>query len=248
MPAPEVLLAAALIVGATYCVFGMTGFGSTVLALPLLAHLLPLKFAVALMLLLDLTASLALISRSRGSVRKDELLRVLPFLFAGMALGVILLIKLPERPLLVTLGVFLLAYAAWCLAGRRTGGTLAAAWGAPIGLVAGGFSALFGTGGVLLVVYFAGRIADKGELRATSAANILVSAGTRAVLFGATGLLAQEGLLLSALAVLPAVFAGLLVGQRLHASVEPRHVLRAVYLLLVVAGLSLLARYGLQMA
>src|SRR6185437_10516219 len=113
----------------------MTGFGSTVLALPLLAQLLPLKFAVPLMLLLDLTASLTLSTRARGALRKDELWRIVPFLFAGMALGVTLLIKLPERPLLVTLGIFLLAYAAYCLAGRRTVGTLAAAWAAPIGLV-----------------------------------------------------------------------------------------------------------------
>lgn len=245
MPALEVLLAAALIVAATYCVFGMTGFGSTVLALPLLAHLLPLKFAVALMLLLDLTASLALISRARGAVRKDELGRIVAFLFAGMALGVTLLIQLPERPLLVTLGVFLLAYAAYCLAGRRTAGKLAAAWAAPIGLAGGGFSALFGTGGVLLVVYFAGRIADKAELRATTAAGILVTSGTRAVLFGATGLLSQPGVLVSALALLPSVFIGLLVGQRLHARVDPRSVLRAVYLLLLLSGLSLLARYAL---
>jgi uncharacterized protein len=244
-PPPEVLLLAALIVAATYCVFGMTGFGSTVLALPLLAHLVPLKFAVALMLLLDLTASLALISRARGAVRKDELLRIVAFLFAGMALGVTLLIKLPERPLLVTLGVFLLAYAAWCLAGRRTGGTLAAAWAAPIGLAGGAFSALFGTGGVLLVVYFAGRIADKSELRATTAAGILVSSGTRAALFGATGLLAQDGLLLSALALLPSVFIGLLVGHRLHDRVNPKIVLKIVYALLLASGVSLLARYAL---
>jgi uncharacterized membrane protein YfcA len=245
MPAPEVLLVAALIVAATYCVFGMTGFGSTALALPLLAHLLPLKFAVALMLLLDLTASVALISRVRGAVRKDELLRIGAFLFAGIALGVMLLVRLPERPLLVTLGVFLLVYAAYCLAGRRPAGKLAAGWAAPIGLVGGGFSALFGTGGVLLVVYLAGRIADKSELRATTTAAILLSSSTRAVLFGATGLLAQPGLLPSALVLLPSVFIGLLVGQRLHARVDGRHVLRVIYLLLVVSGLSLLARYAL---
>lgn len=230
--------------GASYCVFGMTGFGSTVLALPLLAHLLPLKFAVALLLLLDLTASLTLSTRTLGALRKDELWRIAPFLFAGMALGVTLLVRLPERPLLVTLGVFLLGYAAYCLAGRRTAGTLARAWAAPIGLAGGSFSALFGTGGVLLVVYFAGRIADKSELRATTAAGILTSAGTRAVLFGATGLLAQEGLLLSAVALLPSVFIGLAVGQRLHARVDPRHVLRAVYLLILISGVSLLARYA----
>ncbi|HWI34990.1 MAG TPA: sulfite exporter TauE/SafE family protein [Burkholderiales bacterium] len=220
----------------------MTGFGSTVVALPLLAHLLPLKFAVAMLLLLDLTASLAVISRVRDAVRKDELARIVPFLLAGVGLGVTLLVKLPERPLLVTLGVFLLAYAAYCLAGRRSASTLAAAWAAPIGLVGGGFSALFGTGGVLLVVYFAGRLADKAQLRATTAAGILVSTVTRALLFGVTGLLAQEGVLLSALALLPAVLGGLLVGQRLHARVDASQVLRAVYLLLLISGLSLLLR------
>jgi uncharacterized membrane protein YfcA len=245
MPALEVLLLAALILAASYCVFGMTGFGSTVLALPLLAHVMPLKFAVALMLLLDLTASLALISRARGAVRKDELLRIVAFLFAGLVLGVTLLIELPERPLLVALGIFLLVYAAWCLSGRRPAGTLAAAWAAPIGLASGSFSALFGTGGVLLVVYFAGRIDDKTELRATTAAGVLASSGTRAVLFGATGLLGQDGLLPAALALLPSVFIGLLVGQRLHARIDRSHLLRAVYLLLVVSGLSLLARYAL---
>jgi uncharacterized membrane protein YfcA len=225
-------------------VFGLTGFGSTVLALPLLAHLMPLKFAVALLLLLDLAASLAVSSRARGSVRTDELARIVPFLLAGVALGVTLLVKLPERPLLVTLGVFLLAYAAYCLAGRRIASTLAAAWAAPIGLVGGGFSALFGTGGVLLVVYFAGRLADKAELRATTAAGILVSTATRALAFGATGLLTQNGVLLSALALLPAAFIGLLAGHRLHARVDPRQVLRVVYLLLLISGLSLLARYA----
>ena len=220
----------------------MTGFGSTVGALPLLAHLLPLKFAVAMLLLLDLTASLAVLSRVRDAVRKDELARIVPFLLAGVGLGVTLLVKLPERALLVTLGVFLLAYGAYCLAGRRSASTLAAAWAAPIGLVGGGFSALFGTGGVLLVVYFAGRLADKAQLRATTAAGILVSTVTRALLFGVTGLLAQEGVLLSALALLPAVLGGLLVGQRLHARVDASQVLRAVYLLLLVSGLSLLVR------
>ncbi|HEX7052495.1 MAG TPA: sulfite exporter TauE/SafE family protein [Burkholderiales bacterium] len=245
MPDPEILALAALITGASYCAFGLTGFGSTVLALPLLAHFVPLKFAVPLMLLLDLTASLTLSTRVRGALRKDEFGWVVPFMLAGMALGVTLLVRLPERPLLVTLGVFLLCYSAYCLAGRKTT-RLARAWAPPIGLASGAFSALFGTGGVLLVLYLAGRLDKPAELRATMAAGILVSALTRLVLFGATGLLTQEGLLVSALALLPSVFVGLLLGQRLHDRVPPRLVLKAVYLLLLVNGVSLLARYAIS--
>jgi uncharacterized membrane protein YfcA len=243
MPAPEILVLAALVTAASYCVFGLTGFGSTVLALPLLAHFLPLKFAVPLMLLLDLTASLALSSRVRGSLRKDEFARFVPFLLLGMGLGVTLLVRLPERPLLATLGAFLLAYALYCLAGRKTL-ALSRVWALPAGVVSGSFSALFGTGGVLMVLYFAGRLGSTSELRATTAAGILVSSLTRVVLFAATGLLTQEGLFGSALVLLPSVFIGLAVGQRLHDRVDPKIVLRIVYALLLANGVSLLVRYA----
>ena len=65
----ETIAAAAALVACTYCVFGMTGFGSTVLALPILVYLVPLKFAVSLLLLLDLVASVLLSARSRRGVR-----------------------------------------------------------------------------------------------------------------------------------------------------------------------------------
>ena len=88
------------------------------------------------------------------------------------------------------------------------------------------------------------RLHSAAELRATTAAGILVSTLTRVVLFGATGLLAQDGLLVSALMLLPCVFVGLFVGQRLHDRVRPALVLKALYALLLLNGLSLLARYA----
>jgi uncharacterized membrane protein YfcA len=97
---------------------------------------------------------------------------------------------------------------------------------------------------VLLVLYFAGRLHDPAELRATTAAGILVSTVTRVVLFGATGLLTQDGLLISALLLLPCVFIGLFVGQRLHDRVKPAMLLRALYVLLLLNGVSLLLRYA----
>ena len=64
----------------------------------------------------------------------------------------------------------------------------------------------------------------------------------RLVLFGATGLLSQDGLIGSALLLAPAMIAGLLIGNRLHAAIPAAAVVRVVYLLLVVAGVSLLVR------
>lgn len=238
------LLLAALITAATYSVFGLTGFGSTVLALPLLAHFVPLKFAVPLLLLLDFAAALTLSTRARKGVRRDELAPLVPFLLAGMVLGLTLLINVPEAPLLTALGVLLLAYAGYGLVRRPVALRLSRVWAVPIGLVGGALAALFGTGVVLVAPYIAGRLPDKDEFRATASATVLLNAVARTVLFGVAGLLTQEGLLWSALLLLPSMFVGLFIGQRLHAVVAPGGVVRAVYGVLLIAGLSLLVRYA----
>jgi uncharacterized membrane protein YfcA len=50
--------------------------------------------------------------------------------------------------------------------------------------------------------------------------------------------------LLSGLLLLPCVAIGLFVGQRLHALVDAGGVRRAVYAVLLLAGVSLLVRYA----
>src|SRR6185503_11207570 len=198
----ETIVAAALIVAAAYCVFGLTGFGSTVLALPLLVFLFPLKFAVALLMLLDLAVLALFGARLRRDVRVDEMRWLIPFMLVGMLIGITVLIRAPERPLLFTLSAFLLAYAGWGLLRRGGPPLLGRAWCAPIGFAGGVFSSLFGTGGVLFAMYNAGRIRAAAELRATNAAMIMLASLLRLLLFGAVGLLNQEGLLVTALLLL----------------------------------------------
>ena len=49
-----------------YTAFGLTGFGSTVIALPFLAQLFALKFAVPLLMLLDVLAAAVKARRKKG--------------------------------------------------------------------------------------------------------------------------------------------------------------------------------------
>jgi uncharacterized membrane protein YfcA len=233
---------AALIVAGAYVIFGLTGFGSTVIAVPLLALILPLKFAVPLMMLLDLVATLVLGARLRKGIRFDEVAWLVPFILAGMALGLTLLIEVAEDSLLVGLGVFVLLYAAYGLMRRGVPVSLGRPWSVPIGLAGGALAALFGIGGVLFAIYFTGRIRDKNELRATNASMIMFSALVRVALFGATGMLAQDALLPCTILLVPAMLDGFYAGNRLHAVIAAASVVRVVYGVLVVAGISLLVR------
>ena len=237
----ETIAAAALILACTYLIFGLTGFGSTVIALPILAQFIPLKLVVPLLLLLDLAAGVAVSARARRGIRLGEIGTMAPFMLIGIALGATLLLEIPEAPLLAVLGIFLIAYATYGIARRAGPPSLSRAWSAPFGLAGGMLSALFGTGAVLIALYIGARVRDKDELRATTAATVLLNGCIRVVLYGAMGLLTQEGLLKSAL-LLPSVFVGLFFGARLHSMVPVGLVVRAVYAVVAIAGAALLLR------
>lgn len=236
------LLAAALVVTLAYAVFGLTGFGSAIVGVPLLAHFFPLRFAVPLMLVFDLCASLLLGLRHHRSTDKRELLRLLPFLLLGMVGGVTLLARVPERWLLLVLGSFVLSYAGWSLLATKPTGVISPRWAAAAGTVGGAFTAMYGTGGVIYVLYLARRLADAQVMRATIGVLIFGTALFRLVLFTGSGFYTQDHLLPLALALLPCALAGYLVGSRLHARIPMARAIQAVWLVLIVGGAGLLWR------
>ena len=236
------LLAAALIVTLGYTVYGLTGFGAAIVAIPLLAQFFPLRFAVPMMLVFDLFTGLLLGLKNRQHLSRPELLRLLPILSVGMLAGVTLLVHVNERWLLLLLGAFIVGYAVWSLTRRLAPTPISARWALPAGLVGGAFTALYGTGGPIYTIYLARRLPDKTQLRATIGVLIFGTALIRLALFTGSGFYRQAGLLPLAFALLPCALIGYLAGSRLHARLPTPRVVQAVWLLLIVGGTSLLLR------
>jgi uncharacterized membrane protein YfcA len=232
----------AAIVVFAYTVFGLTGFGSSLVALPLLVLVVPLRTAVPLMLVFDLVSGLLLGLRNRRHIVLGEGARLLPCMLAGMALGVLALVRAPERLLLLVLGLFILGFATWSLLARGTPRPLAPGWAIPFGAVGGVFTALFGTGGPFYTMYLARRLDDKLALRATIGAVLLFSAMARLLLFSGAGLYGQAALPLLAGVLLPFALGGLYLGNRLHRLLPAQRVRQAIWVVLVVGGLGLVVR------
>ena len=114
----------------------------------------------------------------------------------------------------------------------------------PAGTAGGVFTALYGSGGPIYTVYLARRLGDATRLRATIAVLIFCTAWARLALFSATGLLFQPSLLELALVLLPCAVAGYFIGSHLHRRLAPRHAARAIWILLLASGASLLWRAG----
>ena len=236
-----VLVAIPFVIVAAYTVFGATGFGSSIIAVPMLAHWFPLTFAVPLLTALDCvsTANASLRQWRRADLR--EIGRLLPTVLAGIALGTTLLVNLPRGPALLALGVFVAAYGTYLLVGRRQWRAVGPYWAWPIGLFGGVFSVMFGTGGPIYMIYLSARIDDKTVLRATSSILVTISVFIRTGVFLGTGLLLKAPVLVAAALLLPLMFAGYFVGNRLHFTLSRSGVLKLIAGLLVINGVSLVA-------
>ncbi len=234
-------------VAGAYTIFGLTGFGAAMVAVPILVQFIPLQFVVPMLLLLDLVTTTMVGLRNWNSVSRAELLRLIPFMMVGVALGTTVLARIESRWLLIGLGLFVLVMTGRALiASAARAETAAKGWSVPAGVVGGVFSALFGTGGPIYTMYLSRRLPHIDEFRSTIAAVILVSALMRLAAFAGSGLLQQGDLLRSAAIAVPFSLVGLAIGSRLRRRISPDAVRRALLIFLGASGISVLCR-GLMM-
>ena len=94
------------VVGLGYTVLGLTGFGSALVIVPLLAWRWPLPEVVALTLLMDVPASMFHSGLNWRQVQWVELIRLLPGLVVGSLLGLWLTHEVHSNWPLLVLGVY----------------------------------------------------------------------------------------------------------------------------------------------
>lgn len=232
---------AALIVGGSYVVFGISAFGAALFTVPALSHFFPLEFVLPMAVLLDVAAALALGTRFSRAADKSELKWLAPFSLAGAVLGVTLLVTLPRDATIIALGVFLLAYGAYSLHQGVPTHKVSQRWAPVAGFTGGTMGTLFGVGAPPYAIYLTRRMVDKGALRATLSNMVLLSVSIRAIVFAVSGLMLADRLIGFAMLV-PFALAGLWVGNQIHGRISRETLLRVVSALLLVNGLSLLAR------
>lgn len=230
-------------VAVAYVVFGIAGFGTALVAGPVLIHFMPLSRIIPLLVLLDFVAALGNLLPSRREVVRGELLRLLPFMAVGCALGVVFLLRLKSDLLLLLMGVFVTAYAIYGLAVKVRPASLSGLWAVPMGTLGGLFGALFGSGGFLYALYLSARLEHKEQARATQVALISCSTVVRLTLFLIAGVYADRGLLLLAACLLPVMFIGTWFGRRLTLRLSREAFVRLITWLVLASGLALIARY-----
>lgn len=226
-----------------YVVLGITGFGSALIIVPLLAWRWPLPEVVALTLLLDVPASLLLGGLNLRQVNFAELRRLLPGMAAGTLAGLWLSGVLEPRWPLLVLGLYVAAVGIHALRPRPavTPAPAAAPWAHAMGFAMGVVEMLFGTAGPLVVAWLSRRLSDVNVLRATTPVAIVLTASAVLLGMGWDGRLASGELWTRWAGLMGVAVIGVLLGHRLARLVPAATLRRIICGLLVVSGLTLVA-------
>jgi uncharacterized membrane protein YfcA len=239
---PWLLLVAPVVTIVAYTVFGLSGFGSTVISVPILAHFLPVSYLVPLMALLDCISATFMGTANREHVSKEELKRIIPFMFVGFVVGVTMLVRVPDAYLRAALGLFAAAIGIHSIVNPTLHRKISRWWSVPAGIIGGAVATVFGAGGPIYATYLSGRLDDKTRIRSTMSALISISAFTRAILYAISGLLLHASILFGGLVLAPFVWIGLKLGARIHVGLSQQQMRRVVGVIVLLTGLSLLAR------
>lgn len=234
-------LFAALIISVAFFVRGIAGFGSGLIAIPLLAQFLPLSVVVPMVGLLDYIASSSHGVKHRQAIVWGDVLPLLPFTLTGVLTALYLFKTLDAELLRSVLGGFILLYALYTLLSTGPGFRGSRLWAAPAGGLGGLIGTLFGTGGPFYVIYLRLRHLDKTQFRATVATIFLIDGSSRIIGYFFSGFYNLDTMLLVLLS-LPIMVLGMYFGGHVHTTITPRGFQRAIGVLLVGSGLALLLR------
>ena len=220
-----------------YVIKGLSGFGSGLVAIPLLAFFLPLPFIVPVLALLSYTGTVYQSVTYRRDVVWRDLWPLLPFSLAGITIALWLLVNADVTVLTFMLGIFIFCYAVYSLLPHdiKSGSRW---WAVPAGGFAGLIGALFGTGGPFYVLYLKMRKVTKQQFRATITMIFLVDGGIRIFGYFYSDLFTIKMLVL-ALLLLPVLMLAMYVGQHIHIKINDRRFNQVVSTLLLMSGLSL---------
>ena len=223
-----------------YMVKGISGFGSGLIAIPLLAFFLPLAVVVPTLGLLSYSGTIYQSISLRKHVAWRDILPLLPFSLLGIALALWLLVNLSADTLAFSLGAFIVVYSLYSLfklteprGGRR--------WAILAGSLGGFISAIFGTGGPFYVIYLKLRELNKAQFRASIAMVFLIDGGARITGYGLSGLYNKQVLWLL-IFLWPMLVLGMWLGHRLHHQINQKKFNQIVNVLLCVSGMLLMVK------
>jgi uncharacterized protein len=240
-PDSTTLLVLAVIFLATF-IRSAFGFGEALVAVPLLALLMPVEVAAPVAVLVSITIAAIAIAQDWRKIHVRSAGWLLLATLVGTPIGLLLLVHVPARIVKAILAVIIIAFSIYSLGRHRSQAHLTNdRWAWLFGFIAGILGGAYGMNGPPLVVYGALRRWSPQHFRATLQGYFFPA--SIAVMIGYW----LAGLWISAvthyyLVSLPVVLIGTFVGRAANHRMTGRRFFLYIYVGLIVIGTVLLIR------
>jgi uncharacterized membrane protein YfcA len=215
------------------------GFGEALVAVPLLALLMPVEQAVPLATLVSITVAAIVIVQDWRQIHGRSAGWLLLSTLFGIPLSLGLLTAVPETVVKTLLAVVILGFSSYCLVSRRPYQLRDDRWAWVFGFGAGVLGGAYGMNGPPLVIYGSLRRWSPEQFRATLQGYFLPAS-----LLGLGGYW-LAGLWTAAVTrcylwSLPVALAAIFLGRALNRRLKGRWFLRCIHIGLLVVGTMLL--------
>lgn len=220
-------------------VHGTLGFGTGLVAMPLLTLVLGVRDATALVAFVIFGSTVVILAQSWRALLRPAAARLLAGALLGIPLGIVVLTRVPAELVQRGLGGSLIAIGLYSLASPRLVEVRHPAWAYAFGFGSGLLSGAYNTSAPPVVLYGALRRWSPAVFRATLQAYFVPVAALTWAGHGVTGLWSREIVgwyLLS----LPFGLVLLWLGQRLSLRLPEGAFDRVLYAAIVVLGVALL--------
>ncbi len=218
---------------------GLSGFGSALVAMPLLLLFFPARVATPFCILLGLTITLQL---GMGLKKHLDFKKILPLFLGclpGIACGTIILKNADDTVMKPVLGLILLTYSLLQLFTRPRAFRLHPAWGIGAGFLTGLIGAAFSAGGPPTIIYTSLNNWPKDTIKATLTGFFFLTGIIIAIahaVAGITSTLVIELFLVS----IPFVVSATYLGSVAYRHLSHRGYLKLIYTLLLLMGIMLI--------
>ncbi len=221
-----------------FIVRGITGFGSGLIAIPLLALMLPITIAVPMLGLLDYLAALSHGIKLRSEIRWKQIIILLPFSLLGVLLALYIFNTMDAFLLKKFLGLFVILYGLYSLNTIKLHTNSSNLWAIPGGIFGAMIGTLFGTGGPFYVIYLQLQGFTKATFRATIAVIFLLDGSARLITYYFNNFYNSDVLWLFALG-LPVMILGMYIGEHVHTNISVQTIKKGISILLLLSGSAL---------
>ncbi len=220
---------------------GLSGFGSVLVALPLLALFLDFKTAVPLVSIWGMTINIILLIQLRPHLRLQSILPLTAAALPGIPLGVYILKNVPVWVLEMLLGSLLVVFSLYFVWSGGKTRNLARGWAYVAGFGSGFLGGSLAASGPPVIIYTALQPWAKDEIKSTLTGFFFLSGLVILAAQAASGLFTNLVLTMGLFSI-PFVLLGVMVGTWFYQRLDTTRYRQVIVGLITVLGLLTLVK------